>query len=196
VIEESPAALREYGRVPIGFDVTHRYRVECVRGGLGGLMLVEESLAPYVKDYDTPSGGPASWASRWDVSLWGVLVAYDNARRVGGAVVAWKTDELVITGSRAESAVLWDLRVDPLLRHRGIGWRLFSRVRDWCSRRAIRRLEVETQNTNVPACQFYTRQGCELVSIDRQAYGDECDEVRLVWAQTMINGRDEIVTQR
>jgi len=185
VIEESPAALAEYGRVSIAFLVTHRYRVDCVRGGLGGLALVEESVAPYIKDYDVRSGGPARWASRWDVTCWGILAAYTHGKRVGGAVVARTTDELVITGPRADSAVLWDLRVDPVFRHRGIGQMLFSRVREWSIQNGCRRLEVETQNTNVPACQFYARQGCELVLIDRQAYEDECDEARLVWAQTL-----------
>jgi len=126
-----------------------------------------------------------SWPNRWDVSQWGILAAFDDTTRCGGAAVAWGTGELVITGIRAESAVLWDLRIDPRFRQRGIGSLVFSCARDWCRQRGARRLEVETQNTNVPACRFYARQGCELVAIDRQAYGPESDEVRLVWAQIL-----------
>jgi ribosomal protein S18 acetylase RimI-like enzyme len=185
VIEESADALADYGRVSIAFDVTRHYRVDCARGGLGGLMLVEESVAPYVKDYDLMSGGPTSWPGRWDVSKWGILAAHDDGMRVGGAIIASRTDELVVTGIPAETAVLWDLRVDPRFRHRGIGSLLFSRARDWCRQTGARRLEVETQNTNVPACRFYARQGCELVAIDRLAYGGEYDEVRLVWDLTI-----------
>jgi GNAT superfamily N-acetyltransferase len=184
VLEESASALTAYAKVSIAFDVTRRYRLEVVRAGLGGLVLVEEPVAPYIKDYDARGGGgPASWPCRWDVSAWGLLAAHDEGgARVGGAAVAWKTAELVITGNPAQTAVLWDLRVDHRFRRRGVATLLFSKVRGWCLERGIRRIEVETQNTNVPACRFYASQGCELVAIDREAYGEECDEVRLVWA--------------
>ncbi|MEN0062299.1 MAG: hypothetical protein AAGA48_09110 [Myxococcota bacterium] len=44
---------------------------------------------------------------------------------------------------------------------------------------------METQNTNVAACQFYANRGCELVLVERGAYGDLPDEVKLVWAMTL-----------
>ena len=185
VIEESTAKLEEYVRVPIAFRVEHRYRVECVRQGLGGLILIEEDIVPYVKDYDALAGGPLSWQQRWNMSHWGILAAYEEGRRVGGAVIAWKADDLVISGNRAESMVLWDLRVDAGLRHVGVGSRLFACTLDWGRVRSCRRLEVETQNINVPACKFYARQGCELVAVDRHAYGDACDEVRLLWEKAV-----------
>jgi ribosomal protein S18 acetylase RimI-like enzyme len=43
------------------------------------------------------------------------------------------------------------------------------------------RLEVETQNVNVPACRFYAQLGCELGAIRRHAYAELPDEVQLVW---------------
>jgi ribosomal protein S18 acetylase RimI-like enzyme len=183
IVEESAARLLDYGSVSIAFRVERRYRVECVQNGLGGLVLVEEPVGvPYVKDYDSQTGGPQTWSNRWDTSRWGILGAYESTRRIAGAVIAWKTPELVLTGDQAESAVLWDVRVDPEFRRRGVGGQLFRQVADWCRARSCRRLEVETQNTNVPACRFYARHGCELVAVDRHAYRDRAAEVQLVWA--------------
>jgi hypothetical protein len=48
VNEESTATLEEYARVPIAFRVERKYRVECVRQGLGGLVLMEEEVVPYM----------------------------------------------------------------------------------------------------------------------------------------------------
>ena len=185
VIEESTAALGEYARVPIAFRVERQYRVERVRQGLGGLALIEEEVVPYMKDYDSLSGGPLGWQQSWDMSHWGILAAYEGGRRVGGAAIAWRTDDLVISGDPAESAVLWDLRVDLGSRHIGVGSRLFERALDWGRARSCRRLEIETQNINVPACQFYARHGCDLVAIDRNAYGNACNEVRLLWEKVL-----------
>ena len=139
VIEESTDTLADYRRVSIAFRVERRYRVDCVHGGLGGLMLIEEPVIPYVKDYDVESGGPLGWPNRWDMSHWGVLAAYEEGRRVGGAVIAWKTEELVETGNRAESIVLLDLRVDPVYRRHGVGRRLLTRAVDWGRARSCRR---------------------------------------------------------
>ena len=91
----------------------------------------------------------------------------------------------MISGNPAESVVLWDLRVDTRFRHIGIGSLLFAHVLDWGRARSCRRLEIETQNINVPACQFYARQGCDLVVIDRSAYGNVCNEVRLLWEKVL-----------
>jgi ribosomal protein S18 acetylase RimI-like enzyme len=185
ILEESAGTLGEYSRVPVAFRVERRYRVVPVDGGLGGLMLVEELVAPYVKDYDATGNAPSGWIDRWNMSDWGIFSAYKGTKRAGGAVVAWKTAELVLTGNPTESAVLWDLRVDPACRGSGVGWMLFTRALAWARSRSCRRLEAETQNTNVPACRFYARQGCELVAIDRHAYKNEIDEVRLVWVKTL-----------
>jgi len=89
VIDERPEALSEYAGVPIAFEVRSRLRVEPVRGGLGGLFLVEEEADPYVKDYDAVEGeGPAGWPERFDLSRWGILSAAEGERRVGTSACA------------------------------------------------------------------------------------------------------------
>ena len=183
VIEERPETLSAYARVPIAFEVRSRLRVEPVRGGLGGLSLVEEEVdPPYVKDYDAIEGeGPASWPERFDLSRWGILSAVEGERRVGGAVVAWNTPGVDSLRGRDDLAVLWDLRVHPEYRGRGVGALLFDHAVSWARERSCEWLEVETQNINVPACRFYARMGCELGALDEHAYEDMPDEVRLVW---------------
>jgi hypothetical protein len=47
--------------------------------------------------------------------------------------------------------------------------------------RGCRRLKVETQNTNVPACRLYASQGCTLGAIHRFAYPELPEEIQLLW---------------
>ena len=57
----------------------------------------------------------------------------------------------------------------------------FHAAERWAWARDCRRIEVETQNINVPACRFYARHGCELGAINRLAYKNLPDEVELLW---------------
>ena len=183
VIEESVAALADYTKVSIAYLVESRLRVEPVRNGLGGLRLVEEIVEPpYAKDYDQESGeGPTRWLKRWDISHWGVLSVFDGPRRMGGAVVAWRTPGVDMLEGRDDLAALWDIRVRPEYRRRGIGSKLFGCAVDWARQRGCSALKVETHNANVPACRFYAKLGCELGAIDRRAYPDAPEEVQLLW---------------
>ena len=184
VREETIGALPEYGRVPISFSVMSRLRIQPIDNGLGGLLLIEEPVAvPYIKDYDSlPGEGPAHWPEFWDLSHWGILSAFAGETRIGGAAVAWKTQGVEMLEGRTDLAVLWDLRVHPDYRGRGVGHRLFAHAMAWAQKRACTRLKIETQNINVPACRFYALQGCTLGSIHRYAYqGAEQDEVQLLW---------------
>ncbi len=181
-IEESAEALPEYARIPIAFTVRSRYRVEPISGGLGGLTLVEEAVVPYLKDYDAiPGEGPRHWQALWDLSNWGIMSAFDGPERVGGTVVAWNTAGFGDMEKRVDVATLLDLRVVPEHRGCGIGRMLFDRAIDWARGRECRRLKIETQNINVPACRFYARQGCVLGAINPCAYGPDLDEVQLLW---------------
>ncbi len=181
ILEEFVSDLPDYATVPIRFTIDCRYRVEAIQAGLGGMALVEEAVTPFVKDYDAIAGeGPLCWEARLDLRHWGILGAFDDGRRIGGAAVAWRTNQLEELRNRNDAA-LWDLRVHPEYRRQGIGRRLFARAIEWAVERRCRRLTVETQNINVPACRFYAAQGCQLGSIDRLAYHDSLNEVRLTW---------------
>lgn len=156
--------------------------------GLGGLVLVERRLGvPYRKDYDAHDGGPAEWPRRFDLTRWGLFAAHDGGTLVGAAAVAFDTPGVDMLEGRRDLAVLWDLRVAPEARGRGVGTALFGfgAAEAWAAARGGRQLKVETQNVNVAACRFYARAGCVLGAIHRFAYPDLPDEVQLLWYKAL-----------
>lgn len=167
VAEEPLTALAEYGRVPMAFEV---------RSVLDDAMR-ERSVAPYVKDYP----GPGAWPT-FDLSKWGVIAARIDGRIVGGAVIAFDTPDVDMLEGRRDLAALWDLRVAPEHRGSGIGSALFRAVEAWALARGCRELKIETQNTNVPACRFYAKQGCELRA--KNPISDK--ETQLLWYKRLL----------
>jgi GNAT superfamily N-acetyltransferase len=189
IVEEPISHLAEHGRLPISFRVDRHFEVTPIEAGLGGMAFRERKVArPYLKDYDAiEGGGPTRWALRWDIANWGLISAF-RGDRVGGAVLAFDTPGLDLLEGRKDLAVLWDIRVHPGHRRHGLGRALFLASEAWARARGCRRLKVETQNINVPACRFYAGQGCVLGAIDRFAYPDFPDEVQLLWYKDLADG--------
>ncbi len=133
-----------------------------------------------MKDYDVHEA-PSTWARRFDLTNWGLLAAHLRGRRVGGAVVAFRTAGVQMLEGRDDLAVLWDIRVSPEERGHGVGTALFRAVEAWASRKGARHLKVETQNVNVVACRFYARQGCILGVLHRFAYPELPEEAQMLW---------------
>ena len=183
--EENIDTLSEYGQVPIAFEVTTRFRIEHIDNGLGGIRLIEEKVdPPYIKDYDGERDGrPERWLKRnWDISQWIALAAYDQEKRIGGAVIAFHTEKLNYTEGRKDLAGLWDIRVHPEYRGQGVGKALLQRVETCAKARGCVQLKIETQNINVGACRFYARMGAKLGFVHLFAYYTEgLDEVDLTW---------------
>jgi GNAT superfamily N-acetyltransferase len=180
--------LAAYATIPIAFEVRSVLRVEAMDHGLGGLRLVEEPVTPsYIKDYDAcQDGPPTAWPRQFDLRNWGFMLARDgeSARPIGGAAVAWNTDGVNLLEGQSDLAVLWDFRVRPEDRGRGIGAALLRQAAEWARQRGCTRLKIETQNVNAPACRFYARQGCELGVIHRYAYAGQphvAHETMLIW---------------
>lgn len=185
--EEPVAALAGYASVPIAFEVRERLAVVAPAAGVDGLRLVVEPVAaPYVKDYDAlPGEGPATWPARFAGARWVVLAAWADGARVGGAVVVRDVPHAGGGAGRADVATLWDLRVAPVWRRRGVGEALFEAAAAWARARGAAWLAAETQSVNVPACRLYARCGCELGAIDRFAYPSLPDEVQLTWYRAL-----------
>jgi GNAT superfamily N-acetyltransferase len=175
--------LDEYATVPISYFVDRRFDVQTADRGLGGVTLTEVAVdPPWVKDYDQIKGeGPTRWPKVFDTTNWGVLAAFDRENRVGGAVLAYRTSDCWMLEGRDDLAVLWDIRVRPDSRGRGVGHALFDAAIAWARERNCRHLKIETQNVNVPACRFYVAMGCELAAVNRFAYPDLPDEVEIDW---------------
>jgi GNAT superfamily N-acetyltransferase len=188
VVEEiGPELFPWYDGIPSWYIVESVFRVEGVDGGLGGFRLVEEEVAaPYTKGGDDQGeGGPSHWARVYDVSRWGILLAREGGRPVGGTAVAVDAAVYPLDRfQRRDLAVLWDIRVHPAERGRGIGRRLFRSAAGWARERGYGQLGMETQSVNVPACRFYAREGCELGAIHRYGYvgcSEVAHEAMLLW---------------
>lgn len=176
--------LSRYAAIPIAFEARTIFEVRLPENGLGGIQLVETAVEPFVKDYDELET-PLSWPEEFDISRWGLFLAIDNGGlAVGGAAVAWNTSGVNMLEGRSDQSVLWDIRIRPDSRGKGIGRQLFDHAADWSRKRGCARMKIETQNVNVAACRFYAAQGCKLGDIRRFAYLDEpsvAHEVQLNW---------------
>lgn len=181
IIEETPDVLTEYEKIPIAFEVKSRFRVEWREGGLDGIRLFEETVTPYLKDYDGYGEKPSVWTRQWNIENWGILSAFAGETRIGGAAVAWNSPEIHMLEGRTDLACLWDIRVEPEFRGKGIGQKLFESAIEWSRSRGCRVFKIETQNVNVPACRFYQKQGCELGAINRFAYSEDLSEIQFLW---------------
>ncbi|WP_226671981.1 GNAT family N-acetyltransferase [Rossellomorea aquimaris] len=175
--------LSQYATISIAYEVMTKLHISPIHNGLGGLQLVEKPCTPYVKDYDLlPDCPPLCWTGQFDLDEWGLFVALENGIYVAGAAVAPE-----MTGFKRGAANLWDLRVQPDARGKGIGGKLLETVILWSKEREYNSLMVETQNVNVPACTFYSSKGFVLETIDQHGYDDPSvqDEVKLLWSLTI-----------
>jgi len=189
--EEPMTALVEYARVSIAFEVDRILLVSREKHGPGGFLLTERKLGlPYLKDYDAiDKGGATRWAERFDTSNWGLISAHVGGQRVGGTVIACNTTGLDMLEGRTDLAVLWDIRVHPEFRTKGIGSALFRAAEKWAVGKGCRQLKVETEDINLAACKFYARQGCVLTSVNRLAYKEFPEETQLLWSKELAGMR-------
>jgi GNAT superfamily N-acetyltransferase len=189
VRQDSVTNLAEYANIPIAFEVNSVLDIAETFDSEPRFELTERSVSPYIKDYDAIDGEhPTQWPGRFDVPNWVVLVAWAEGRRIGGAVIAFDTAGLEMFEGRRDLAVVWDIRVSPEFRGQGVGSSLFQAAEDCARERGCRQIKVETQNINVPACDFYARMGCVLESVQSLAYPGLPDEVQLLWYKDLSIG--------
>ncbi len=180
---EREGDLGAYGSVPIAFAGSSRLDLAALPE------LVEVPVAAFVKDYDGIAGeAPPSWPLWFDTSRWGIFAAFEGEARVGGVAAAFDAPVLEILEGRRDLASVWDLRVAPSARGRGVGRALWGAALEWARGRGCVETRVETQDVNVAACRFYRAMGCSLVSVEPGAYpgvssgvSPGLDEARLVW---------------
>ena len=68
---------------------------------------------------------------------------------------------------------IWELLVKEEFRRNGIGTLLVDHAVELSRKRRARMLVVETQSCNVPAINFYLKNGFELIGFDTAAYSNE-----------------------
>ena len=185
--EQPPGFAARYGAIPIAFEVREQLAVRLAASGLEGIRLDRCPVeVPYTKDYDLlPGQHPREWATRWDLGKWRLGAAFAGEAYVGGVAVVIDTTQVYGSLSDEAESVVWDIRVRPDVRHRGVGRRLLAFAERLAWSAGKRRLAVETQNNNVAACRLYAAAGFQLRSVDRFAYPHLPNEVQLVWSKRL-----------
>ena len=179
--EETMAVLGEYAKVSIAFTVESKYVAVPVGGADGGWTLSEALVEPaWIKDYD--GGEPPTRWLRWNTTNWRIFSAFSGEVNglAGQSLFTIRRSWISLRDGR-ELAALWDLRVAPEWRGRGVGTMLYKRVVRYAKSVGCVELKIETQDVNVPACDFYAKQGCHLVNVIPNAYPGWPDEVEFDW---------------
>ena len=183
ILEIPTSRITDYESISISFEVQTIFEIETPENGLGGMRFIEKPVSPYLKDYDA-LGPPHSWLGEFDTTNWGFFLATESETPLAAAAVAWNTNGVDMLEGRRDMSVLWDIRVSPNWRGKGLGKALLAYAADWSRQRGCTLLKIETQNVNVNACRFYASQGCVLGDIRRFAYREVpavADEIQLNW---------------
>ncbi len=184
IIEISTDDMKKYGEIPISFTVETILVPVQIDKGVGGIHFVEQVVSPYIKNYEDFGSGAKNWYKRFDTSNWVCFAVVDEEGTfIGGATVAYKTDNVNMLEGRDDITVLWDLRVHPKYRGIGIGRALLDKVAEWSRAKDCMMVKIETQNNNVRACRFYSAMGCRLGGIKMHTYQEKKleNEIMLFW---------------
>ncbi|MGE0688652.1 MAG: GNAT family N-acetyltransferase [Dehalococcoidia bacterium] len=176
IVQETTAELERYQRIPMIVEVTSVFAV-IEKDGVWELL--EQPLEyPWSKDYEEHEEDRLiSVARRVDFKDCAIFAAYEDDKRIGGAIVA--PGEMY--EAPKEVAVLIDLRVAPDRARGGSGRALFAAAADWARASGCSDLYAETQNVNVPACRFYEAQGCVISEVTDGSYAHAPDEIEIIW---------------
>jgi GNAT superfamily N-acetyltransferase len=193
--------LEEYNKITSWYYVDSILKLKKIKNGLGGIIFEEidikeknnsfikenrsfywdDKLNRYIKNYDIEEN-LIDLPKEFDITNWGILIAYYNEEPAGGAILAYDTKNVNMLDKRKDLTVLWDIRVSDKFKNKGIGTSLFQKAVDWSKKRNCTQMKIETQNINANACKFYAKQGAILGKIDEYAYYNECDfETQLIW---------------
>ena len=172
-----------YDQVTQNVEIKSEYRVRHIDNGLGGILLEEVPVDPYVKDLSVYDRA-CEYEKNFDITNWRFYMAFDGETPVGAATVAGTTPDLNMLGGRTDACVLWDIRVADAYKHQGVGQGLFDMAKAGAEEDGYAQMIIECQNNNVTACNFYRKQGAMLGKIDMYAYYTEPevkDDIQFIW---------------
>jgi Acetyltransferases len=187
VVEHGVSQLADYASVPIAFTVSEYFGDAALAALLHGEPAHPTPQGnPYRKDYDVaPGNHPTEWPNEFDVARWIFFAAHQDEERVGGAVLIRDDPAIDLLSDCPACGLLWDIRVAPTMRARGVGSALIGAVQRAAVDRGLHALRVETQQVNVPACRFYERHGFRLERTTANVYEDFPGEIQLVWRKAL-----------
>lgn len=172
-----------YDKVSMNVNVCSEYKVKRINNGLGGFVLEEVSVEPYIKDLSIYERA-TEYENQFDITNWRFYMAFDGDIPVGAMTVVGETEGLNMLYGRKDACVLWDIRVADAYKRKGIGQKLLDMGVLNAQKDGYQQMIIECQNNNVPACKFYHKQGAVLSKIDMYAYYSEPevrDEIQLIW---------------
>ncbi len=172
-----------YDTIPMNVYVQSEYRIKRIDNGLGGFLFEEILVPPYIKDLSIYERA-ADYDKEFNITNWRFYMAFDNEKPIGALTVAGTTHGLNMLSGRNDACVLWDIRVADSYKHKGIGQQLLDMGISGAKDDGYKQMIIECQNNNVPACNFYKKQGALLSKVDMYAYyleSDIKDEIQMVW---------------
>lgn len=181
--EVDKSFLELYDKVAMNVNVHSEYEVKRINNGLGGLVLEEVSVEPYIKDLSIYEHA-IEYENEFDITNWRFYMAFDDDIPVGAMTVAGKTEGLNMLYGRKDACVLWDIRVSDTYKRIGIGQKLLDMGVLNAKKDGYQQMIIECQNNNVQACKFYQKQGAVLSKIDMYAYYLEPEirnEIQFIW---------------
>ena len=180
--------LTDYCKVPITFQGNSIFKVATPQNAFAGFILKEVTVNSFFKDYDL-GGSPLEW-KKFDLTNWRFYIVYDENKPIAAATLVMKSEEIRMLEGKDDLACLWDIRVHPDYRGKGIGRAMFQKVANDAKDNGCVYLKIETQNNNVSANRFYSSQGCKLTQVHTKAYYNEPeykDEVMMIWFLNLNN---------
>ena len=103
-----------------------------------------------------------------------IFLYYDNADCVG---------QVVLRKNWNKYAFIEDIAVAKSHRKNGIGAELIQTTIEWAKAKGLFGVMLETQDNNLLACRFYSKQGFKIGAVDTMLYAnfDNADEKAVFW---------------
>lgn len=151
-----------------GYTTDIRYVVSSIEFGGSFEFIIKEKFLPYTKIWETTSE---------DLEEMNTIIEQGNSF---GAFVNEELAGWIICEHRTwnNSFYIENILVDEKHRRQGIGIMLIKNAIKEARRLNCRVIELETQNTNYPAIQFYRRMGFNITGLNTRLY-ENTEEIAL-----------------
>ncbi|WP_426479612.1 GNAT family N-acetyltransferase [Chryseobacterium sp. CBSDS_008] len=151
-----------------GYTTERIYSVSSIESGGSFEFIIKEKSLPYSKIWETASE---------DLEELNTIIEQGNSfgAFVNGELAGW-----IICGQRTwnNSFYIENILISEKHRRQGIGIMLIKSAIKEARKLNCRVIELETQNTNYPAIQFYRRMGFNITGLNTRLY-ENAEEIAL-----------------